>query len=97
MRIVGFRFSDEDRAFEALDALRSRYSLEGDDADVGRLGSTEYGCEPPREAILAARLDPRAVTEAERVVAELGGEVLLVRDEPPSYEPATRADATRVA
>ena len=86
MQIVGARFESEERALEALDALRSANVLDGD-ADIGRLGTTDYEVAPVDDAILAARVDARSVDEVSRFVEELGGEVLLVRDEPSGYEP----------
>lgn len=86
MQIVGARFESEERALEALDALRSANVLDAD-ADVGRLGTTDYEVAPVDDAILAARVDAGSVDEVSRFVEELGGEVLLVRDEPAGYEP----------
>lgn len=88
MRIVGARFNNEDSAFEALVELRGRYAI---DADVRPLGTTEYGIERRDESILAARMDPDVAPQVEQVVEQLGGEVLIVRDEPGGYDPSRAA------
>lgn len=87
VQIVGARFESEERAFEALDALRSANVLDERDADVGRLGTTDYEAAPADEAILAARIDSDVIGEVARVVEELGGELLVVREAPTTYDP----------
>ena len=91
MRIVGARFSDR-RAFKAREELRHRHGLAERDIGVRRLGTTDYAV-LPTDLVLAGRFETEQAADAIRVIEQLGGEVLVNRDEAPTEFP-TYANAT---
>ena len=90
MRIVGARFPDR-RAFKAREELRHRHGLAERDIAVRRLGTTDYAV-LPTDLVLAGRFEIDQAADAIRVIEQLGGEVLVNRDETPPEAPA-RAEA----
>ncbi|MEZ0241325.1 MAG: hypothetical protein ACAH65_11050 [Chloroflexota bacterium] len=89
MRIVGARFSDR-RAFDAREELRRRHRLGERDISVRRLGTTDYAV-LPTDLVLAGRFAPEHVADALHVIEQLGGEVLVNREEAPMERPGENA------
>ena len=85
MRIVGARFPDR-RAFKAREELRHRHGLAERDIAVRRLGTTDYAV-LPTDLVLAGRFEAEEAADAIAVIEQLGGEVLINRDESPSEFP----------
>jgi hypothetical protein len=91
MRIVGARFPDR-RAFKARGELRHRHGLAERDIGVRRLGTTDFAV-LPTDLVLAGRFETEQAADAIRVIEQLGGEVLVDRDEVQTEFP-TAANAT---
>jgi len=85
MRIVGARFPDR-RAFTAREELRRRHGLAERDIGVRRLGTTDYAV-VPTDLVLAGRFEAEQAADAIRVIEQLGGEVLVNRDEAQTETP----------
>lgn len=80
MRILGVRFERDEQAYAALQALRARFDLREEDAAIRPLGTTAYD-DPTSDLILAGRFRPEVLPEVLRLVRELGGRVVVDREE----------------
>ena len=80
MRVLGVRFERDQQANAALRALRERFDLRDEDAAVRPLGTTRYD-DPTSDLILAGRFRPEVLPDVMRLVHELGGRIVVDRDE----------------
>jgi heme-degrading monooxygenase HmoA len=89
-RVIAARFRSEAAAQHARSSLaESIGSASENSMSVARLSSAEDGTEP---RILVARVTLGDYGHAERVIVDLGGQVILAHDELVSDEPALQGD-----
>ena len=82
MTVVGVGFTDLDSAQEAAGELRRMLDVEEDDVVVGPIGGSEEFVNG-YQVLLGGRIREMRLPEVERVMRELGGEVLT---EVPEHE-----------
>jgi hypothetical protein len=77
---IGARFEQADAAWEALQAVRTRFGLGVADVEVHALGSTDYG-RPATEVVLAGRFPADIAGEAVEELRARGGAIVERRVE----------------